>query len=102
MKVFSTLLDDAGSAYYGMTRPGPLGKAVKGIGDLQRHIQAEMVLDLNPGNWIGNWMGAWATGAYEGYGSLKKTGEFIDDLYQMFGAAPTERLRDSLEGRPTG
>ena len=47
-------------------------------------------------------MGAWATGAYEGYGSLKTTGEFIDQTYKMFNASPTERLRDSLEGRPTG
>ena len=102
MKVFSTFLDDGGKAYYNVTEPGPVGKVVKGIGDLQRHVQAEMVLNLNPGNWIGNWVGAWATGAYEGYGSLKTTGEFIDQMYKIFNAAPTERIRDSLEGRPTG
>ena len=49
MKVFSTFLDDGGKAYYNVTEPGPVGKVVKGVGDLQRHVQAEMVLNLNPG-----------------------------------------------------
>ena len=102
MKISATFLDDGGKAYYGVTDPGPVGKVVKGVGDVQRHVQAEMVLNLNPGNWIGNWMGAWATGAYEGYGSFRTTGEFIEQTYKLFNALPTERLRDSLEGRPTG
>ena len=102
MNIWRTYLDDGGKAYYGSANMGTVGRVVKGVGDLQRHVQAEMVLNLNPGNWIGNWMGAWATGAYEGYGSFRRTDEFIDQTYNLFNAVPTERLADSLEGKPTG